>query len=680
MAAFKQAPVGSPLYVNGVSYVSVLTNGFAADVSNNTLPSVSWIVGPDYGSEHPYWGPGAGAQLTQNLLNALAANPQVYNSTVFILNWDEGDGFFDHGIPINPPTGTTNEFVSGLPIGLGERVPCIVVSPWSRGGYVCSQVFDHTSLTRFIEKWTGVLDPNISAWRRQVCGDLTSAFDFAHPNTNWPAILNTEVATACGSGTTANPPSPQTVPAQEAGALIERPLPYQPNAWVTLDPVGGNVNLHITNSGSASVHFSVYPNAYSSILPAPFDVNPSNTLTGTFSIGVPTGNYDFSCYGPNGYLIRFAGNVAADYGQVDSQAYLNPFTDGFKITLANTTSSNVVFTVTNGWYANSLATYTVPAGSTNVVFLNTTTNNGWYDLAVTAGNDPLFLRHFAGHIETNTTPAGLLSSENPSGFKDDVTFTANFAGYGTPTGTAQFLTNGVAFGAPVALSNGVAWIATARLPRTNNVVAVAYSGDAFNPPVTNSLTQVVLDHPPVPATVVFQRAANEPYEILISDLLTNVTDVDGDQITLVSVGTDGLNLMTTNGVALSTNANYIIYTNSVTPNVNDSFEYTVSDGYGGISLGTVLIVVNTNYVTPASVPLIVSTTNATVNFFGAPGAQYEVDRATNLTPGVGEGWVPISTNLAPFSGIIQVKDSFQDLGIQTPPAPPSAFYRLRPNP
>jgi len=528
-----------------------------------------------------------------------------------------------------------------------------------------------------------VKDPNISAWRRQVCGDLTSALDFAHPNTNWPAAtLNaaTEINTGCGSGTTASPPGTQTVPAQEAGTLIARPLPYQPNAFAFLNCAAGACNIVMTNSGAVAMHFAIYPNAYSTILPQPYDVNPSNSTSAAFSTLTTGGNYDFSCYSANGFLRRFAGNVAADCGNIDSLPYLNPITDGFKLTLANPGSSNVVFSVTNGWYANSLTTYLVPANSTNVVYFDASTNNGWYDLTVTAGSDSLFVRRCAGHIEINANPAGISSSENPSGFTDNVTFTANFAGYGTPTGTAQFLTNGVALGAPVPLTNGMAALATSLLPRTNNLVSVAYSGDTLNPPVTNSLTQVVLNHPPVPATVVYQRAASLPLNILISDLLTNVTDVDGDLITLVGVGADGLNLQTTNGVTLATDNNYIYYTNSVTPNVNDSFQYTVSDGQGGVSLGTVMIVVNTNYVTPPSLPVILSTTNAVVNFFGVPGAQYEVDRSTNLTPGAGLGWVSISTNIAPVSGIIQVNDSFQNLGIQVPPTPPASYYRLRPNP
>src|SRR5262249_22391590 len=155
------------------------------------------IIGPADFTEHPPWSPANGEMLTKELLDAVAANPTVYNSTVFIINYDENDGLFDHAIPILPPAGTANEYVGSSPIGLGIRVPAIIVSPWTRGGRVCSQVFDHTSITRLLENWTGVINPNISAWRRQVCGDLTSAFDFAHPITNYPA-LPTVAGITCG--------------------------------------------------------------------------------------------------------------------------------------------------------------------------------------------------------------------------------------------------------------------------------------------------------------------------------------------------------------------------------------------------------------------------------------------------------------------------------------------------
>ena len=691
-AAYKDAAVGTALYNGGETFAPSIASGsgFQADYTNlitefknavtsNTLPSVSWIIGPDVGSEHPSWSPGDGEILTKGLLDALASNPKVYNSTVFILNYDENDGFFDHAVPINPPTGTTNEFVSGLPIGLGVRVPCIIISPWSTGGYVCSQVFDHTSVLRFLEKWTGVQEPNISAWRRQVCGDLTSAFDFTRLNTNYPSSLALATENDCASGSSASPPSQQVVPVQEAGTLIERPLPYQPNILPVVNCSADTLSLIMTNAGSASVHFSVYPNAYRTDGPWPFDVASGSAVSTNFSVATVAGNYDFSCYGPNGFLRRFAGNVGTDCGQVEAVSYLNPLTGGMAVALANPGASAVVFTVTNGYYANSLVTYSVPANSTNVVYLNTTTNNGWYDLTATASSDAQFVRRFAGHIETNgTLSAGLVSSENASGYKDNVTFAATFGGYGTPTGTVQFATNGVAFGLPLTLNNGTASVSLSTLPRGTNLVTAAYSGDALNLATTESLTQIVTNHPPVAAPAYYVRAAGVSLLIKISDLLTNVTDVDGDTVALVGVGTDGQNLLSTNGVTLFNNGTYVLYTNSVTPNVNDGFSYTVSDGQGGTNVATVSIIMSNNIVGQTNVRLNVSTTNVTANFFGIPGFRYTVDRSTNLSLGL--GWLPISTNTAPTNGLIQVIDDFENLGISTPPVPSPAFYRLRYNP
>jgi phospholipase C len=122
--------------------------------------------------------PAAGAAFVASKLNAIAANPEVWAKTVFILNYDENDGIFDHVAPPVPPVDTPHEFVRGLPIGGGFRVPCIIVSPWTAGGWVCSQPFDHTSVLQFLEKFTGVKEPNISEWRRQTFGDLTAAFRF----------------------------------------------------------------------------------------------------------------------------------------------------------------------------------------------------------------------------------------------------------------------------------------------------------------------------------------------------------------------------------------------------------------------------------------------------------------------------------------------------------------------
>ncbi|MET0310139.1 MAG: alkaline phosphatase family protein [Sphingomonas sp.] len=181
-AQFQDAAAGSPLAVKGTPDVD--EDKFASDVLHDRLPTISWIHPSYEANEHPGNrgpGPAIGADFIARRLSELAANPEVWAKTVFILNYDENDGLFDHVPPRVPPEGTPHEFVNGLPIGGGFRVPCIIISPWTVGGWVCSQPFDHTSILQFLERVTGVREPNISDWRRQTFGDLTSAFRFNQP-------------------------------------------------------------------------------------------------------------------------------------------------------------------------------------------------------------------------------------------------------------------------------------------------------------------------------------------------------------------------------------------------------------------------------------------------------------------------------------------------------------------
>jgi phospholipase C len=175
-ATFRRADSSSPLYTRGMARGP--EGQFEYDAINDKLPAVSWIIPTAAQSEHPDYMPAAGAAFVASKLDAIAANPDVWAKTVFILNYDENDGLFDHVVPPTPPPGTPGEFVDGLPIGAGFRVPCIIISPWTAGGWVCSQTFDHTSVLQFLERITGVAEPNITAWRRQTFGDLTSAFRF----------------------------------------------------------------------------------------------------------------------------------------------------------------------------------------------------------------------------------------------------------------------------------------------------------------------------------------------------------------------------------------------------------------------------------------------------------------------------------------------------------------------
>jgi phospholipase C len=177
---------------------------FQSDVKNGTLPSVSWIVPPLAECEHPAAPPEWGEYLVQQILNTLVSNPEVWAQTVFIVNYDENGGFFDHVPPPTAPAGTAGEYLTGTlpssaggiagPVGLGFRTPCLVISPFSAGGYKYSGTLDHTSTLRLIESRFKVTVPNLSAWRRSVTGDFTGALALVNPPvTKVPSLPSTSI-------------------------------------------------------------------------------------------------------------------------------------------------------------------------------------------------------------------------------------------------------------------------------------------------------------------------------------------------------------------------------------------------------------------------------------------------------------------------------------------------------
>jgi phospholipase C len=225
----------------------VFPTDFQQDVANGTLPQVSWIWTHIALSDHPPGPSVFGEQQLDLILQTLTAKPDLWRKTALIVTWDENGGFFDHVPPPTPPPGTTGEYVSvdplpdtadGVrgPIGLGFRVPLLVVSPYARGGFVCSDVFDHTSILRFLERRFGAEVPNLSAWRRATTGDLTAAFNFAAPDASVPALPRpslsdpritgadcvTGVPGLTGAPVPAYPVPPNRMPTQEAG-VARRP-------------------------------------------------------------------------------------------------------------------------------------------------------------------------------------------------------------------------------------------------------------------------------------------------------------------------------------------------------------------------------------------------------------------------------------------------------------------------
>jgi phospholipase C len=442
---------GNALYDNGVAIVPEpndsetgnadnLAAAVRKDVLAGTLPQVSWVVTNKRFSEHPDGAPTDGAYYVHEVLKALNADPDVFNSTLVIINFDENDGQFDHVPPPVPAPGETDEFLTvtdstygftqPTPVGLGFRVPLLLISPWTRGGWVTSEVSDHTSVIQFLEQWTGALGkpaicPNISDWRRRVCGDLTNAFNFTSPVYGLPKLPD---LTPIGDTVSYTPPvTTNTLPEQESGTKRARSLPYQPNANLVGFTTAGNgavtANLAFTNSGPharKASHFSVYNNLadtpsladYPAKFPGQYTVDASQRLshqpvTGTAPVGAAPGDtaYDITVVGPNRFLRHFTGDlsVSGETAQVEAEYS----TDGrgskpkLALKLTNTGQKAVTFTLVSNHYDQDRATTCqVPArGHATHTIDPLATSDGWYDLTVTVSGDPSWSRRYIGHLE-----------------------------------------------------------------------------------------------------------------------------------------------------------------------------------------------------------------------------------------------------------------------------------------
>nr|WP_199067911.1 phospholipase C, phosphocholine-specific [Chromobacterium sp. ASV5] len=412
---YRKAKPGDPLYERGMRGVPRKSGDSVADLAaairddalNGALPQVSWIVAPQNYSEHPSAPPAAGAFIIDQVLQALTANPEVWASTVLLLNYDENDGLFDHVAPPVPPAGTRDEYIAGLPIGLGPRVPLLAMSPWSRGGYVCSQVFDHTSVLRFLETWTGVQEPNISSWRRQLCGDLTSAFDFGSSNVSVPALPNAGAllgqALQSKSWPAPTPPATGQLPAQEPGRRLARPLPYQNNAYASTDAAGGVVWIHMQNQGSQSSHYAIHANNYRIDGPWQYDVAAGAESKDFFHVQTYGGGwYDLTLYGPNGFLRRFKGYIHGAGGQLEAVSGVGVAqgVPQLSVSFVNQSAASVSFSVSgNGYGGSGAQTIVVPARGSVVQSWNLAAQYGWYDFTVSCAADANFLRRMVGHVE-----------------------------------------------------------------------------------------------------------------------------------------------------------------------------------------------------------------------------------------------------------------------------------------
>jgi phospholipase C len=431
---YQYALPGTPLADNAKTGTNILAQGrnpirlldmFREDVRRGTLPQVSWIAAPEAYSEHPNWPAGYGAWYISQFVDILTTNPEVFGKTVLFINYDENGGFFDHMIPPTPPQSraqglstveTTNEIFPGdsrhpgAPYGLGVRVPMIIVSPWSIGGWVNSQVFDHTSLIRFIEarfasEHADLIETNITPWRRAVVGDLTTAFDFADPGA-WRRIALPSTSAFRPNDFVRHPdavpvpPTDQTMPQQERGVRPARALPYELSVHGSAHTSDGTFDLQFVNTGRAAAVFHVRSGSGAD-LPRSYTVAPQTRLSDAWNI-TATGAYDYdlTVYGPNGFLRAFKGGVAGPHrAHLDVRALYDSRGNGITLTISNHASQPASVSVLNK-YTGRRSARMLEAGESFSKRWSSSRVFGWYDLVITVDEDPGFAYQFAGHVET----------------------------------------------------------------------------------------------------------------------------------------------------------------------------------------------------------------------------------------------------------------------------------------
>ncbi|WP_374666856.1 phosphocholine-specific phospholipase C [Acinetobacter sp.] len=450
--------VKEPLYkgiANTMPNDGGLLGQFKLDLASGKLPQVSWVVAPAAYSEHP--GPSSpvqGAWYIQELLNALTDHPELWSQTVLLVNFDENDGFFDHmpspsapSREINasgevqkvhgkttlsdeqlsyeyfdhpPVAGSTaqprREFVNGKNAnfwhgvyGPGVRVPMYVISPWSRGGWVNSQVFDHTSIIQFLEQRFGVNEPNISPYRRAVCGDLLSAFDFKTPNTSTLPSLDGSKSKEQADIIRSNQeklsqvqvPALQAKPKQETGLRPSRALPYMLHASAKVDAGAGTVKLLFSNTGEQAGVFHVYDQLDLAAVPRRYMVEAGKQLEDDWALH--NGQYDLWVLGPNGFHRAFKGDLnetAQLQALPEIRVCMEECAPRIFLKVRHDGQQGVDLTVKANAYLDGKTWPVKSVANETDVVLDMESVHGWYDFTVTLNSGSSFERRFAGRIET----------------------------------------------------------------------------------------------------------------------------------------------------------------------------------------------------------------------------------------------------------------------------------------
>ncbi len=452
---------------------------FREDVNTGKLPTVSWLVAPENFSDHPSaaW---YGAWYVSEVMDILTKNPEVWKKTIFILTYDENDGYFDHVPPFvaphshKPGTGkvsegidTRVEFVTveqelerkdfpqkydrESPIGLGYRVPMIIASPWSKGGWVNSEVFDHTSTLQFLEgflsKKTGkpIMESNISEWRRTVCGDLTSVFrpyngetipkpEFLSKNQfvegihkaqfkklpdSYKLLTIDEIAQINGA-----PHASPYMPKQEKGIKPSSAIPYELyvdgklSADKKLFEIKFTAGDAVFGKSAAGAPFNVYaPGKYlqekdkekvmDDVRTWAYGVRAGDTLSDAWPLAeFENSNYHLRSYGPNGFFREFKGNVSDPNITVvckyqNSLSNQNKLTGNIHLLLNNLSSKNYTVEIVDNGYKTNTMQHVLKAKTKGAsIIIDLSKSHSWYDFTLKVKGISGFERRYAGRVET----------------------------------------------------------------------------------------------------------------------------------------------------------------------------------------------------------------------------------------------------------------------------------------
>ncbi|MEO5889304.1 MAG: phospholipase C, phosphocholine-specific [Ferruginibacter sp.] len=439
---------------------------FRDDVNKGELPTVSWIVAPENFSDHP----GAawyGAWYISEIMDILTKDPEVWKKTIFILAYDENDGYFDHVPPFTVPhlhktaKGSTSagidsaveyvtktqqssdaEDIRESPIGLGFRVPLVIASPWSRGGFVCSQVFDHTSSLQFLEHFLNnkygkkIEETNISKWRRVVCGDLTTTFrpyngekiplpaflkrdevvegihkaKFKKLPSNYKKLTAGEIAAI-----KKNPAAFAFMPRQENGTRPACVLPYELyadgklNADKKVFEINFKAGNEIFGKQSSGSPFNVYaPGTYrqEAVETWAYTAIAGDTLTDQWPLAdFESNHYHLDIYGPNGFFRQFKGNSDDPALEIKCE-YERGKMNGKKLTgniilrVKNNSGKQQVIEITDNAYKSPLQTKAIGVNAENNIVINLSRSRYWYDVTIKIKGNNLFGTRYAGHVET----------------------------------------------------------------------------------------------------------------------------------------------------------------------------------------------------------------------------------------------------------------------------------------